>query len=214
MIGELVSKMPGGFQAMNHFLRRNISEALRTMQARGRLAKVWADIPCFTPVRKSQARLWPPHDHSTFPFPQLPYFFLPASGLPRVVQSKESNHAASCLEMLQAVFTSELETLLHKLDNAELESEQGAKLNLSHCWSNVRHKCNAISKVRSPRLGRQHRVVCGRVQQPERLELGLQDRTEIAAICILAWRDSVWLCWKLIHFFFWSLCALAVTCVH
>ncbi|CAJ1458434.1 unnamed protein product, partial [Effrenium voratum] len=75
MIGELVSKMPGGFQAMNHFLRRNISEALRTMQARGRLAKVWADIPCFTPVRKSQARLWPPHDHSTFPFPQLPYFF-------------------------------------------------------------------------------------------------------------------------------------------
>ncbi|CAJ1410354.1 unnamed protein product [Effrenium voratum] len=64
MIGELVSKMPGGFQAMNHFLRRNISEALRTMQA---------------------------------------------------------------------VFTSELETLLHKLDNAELESEQDSEDNIVLC---------------------------------------------------------------------------------
>ena len=33
MILKLVSEMPGGFEAMNGYLRRNIAEALRTMQA-------------------------------------------------------------------------------------------------------------------------------------------------------------------------------------
>eukprot|EP00913_Durusdinium_trenchii_P007312 g6873.t1 len=32
MISKLVSEMPGGFQAMNAYLKRNIAEALRTMQ--------------------------------------------------------------------------------------------------------------------------------------------------------------------------------------
>ncbi|CAK9040530.1 unnamed protein product [Durusdinium trenchii] len=34
MISKLVSEMPGGFQAMNAYLKRNIAEALRTMQVR------------------------------------------------------------------------------------------------------------------------------------------------------------------------------------
>ena len=33
MILKLVSEMPGGFEAMNAYLRKNIAEALRTMQA-------------------------------------------------------------------------------------------------------------------------------------------------------------------------------------
>lgn len=33
MISKLVAEMPGGFEAMNGYLRRNIAEALRTMQA-------------------------------------------------------------------------------------------------------------------------------------------------------------------------------------
>lgn len=33
MILKLVSEMPGGFEAMNGYLRRNIAEALRIMQA-------------------------------------------------------------------------------------------------------------------------------------------------------------------------------------
>ena len=35
MISKLVSEMPGGFEAMNAYLRTNIAEALRTMQATG-----------------------------------------------------------------------------------------------------------------------------------------------------------------------------------
>eukprot|EP00434_Breviolum_minutum_P036158 symbB.v1.2.032028.t2/scaffold3788.1/size50346/1 len=32
MISKLVAEMPGGFEAMNGYLRRNIAEALRTMK--------------------------------------------------------------------------------------------------------------------------------------------------------------------------------------
>ena len=35
MISKLVSEMPGGFHAMNAYLKRNIADALRSMQVGG-----------------------------------------------------------------------------------------------------------------------------------------------------------------------------------
>ena len=48
MILKLVSEMPGGFDAMNAYLRKNIAEALRTMQALSDLLRQAFDIYAYT----------------------------------------------------------------------------------------------------------------------------------------------------------------------